>query len=381
MPAKFTLVLSHDIAGCDYTDAMTNAVITPYKAHRWRAAILVLLTLCLHILVIDWGATQLAAMDHRGKKDKVVNVALREIARPTEPVKLPVAAPPSSSQKATKKTSPKPPVLNDHSSRLSMNDAVPVPAEEPAVADEAPDDGVPGPTTATNAQTDARSTAQGTYYHVATPPSVAVSYDVEAIQGTLTYRAMGTITWKTDGQHYTIRGEATSLFMTLLGFDSEGSINTYGVSPSRYTEQRFRKPPTMTYLDSERHEIHFSSSDVTYPLIGGEQDRASLVWQLASIGRGDATQFTAGAVIDLFVAGVRDGEVWRVQVIGQEDLSTAIGHIPTWHVVRQPKIGSYDQRIDIWFAPDHGWTPVKLRYTEPNNDFLDMSVTSIKLLQ
>ena len=364
---------------------MVKAVITPYKTHRWRAVILVLLTLCLHILVIDWGATQLAIMDHRGKQDKVVNVALREIARPTEPVKLPVAAPPSSSQKATKKTSPKPPVSSDDSSRLSMNDAAPVPAEEPAMAEaeNTPDDAAPGPTptTTTNAQTDARSTAQGMYYHVAPPPSVAVSYDVEAIQGTLTYRAMGTITWKTNGDNYTIRGEATSLFMTLLGFDSEGSITTYGVSPSRYSEQRFRKPPTMTYLDGERHQIHFSNSDVTYPLIGGEQDRASLVWQLASIGRGDAGQFTAGAVIDLFVVGVRDGEVWRVQVIGQEDLSTAIGHIPTWHVVRQPKIGSYDQRIDIWFAPDKGWTPVKLRYTEPNNDFLDMSVTSIKLLQ
>jgi hypothetical protein len=358
---------------------MTNAAIT-HTHRRWRAALLVLLTLCLHIIVIAWGKTQLTNIGATRHQDKVVNVTLREIARPTEPVKLPVLAS-SSSQKPAQKTRPPAPEISDSSSRLSINeDAATLSDNQIADDHEASDAGetISSSTTDVEGQTPA---AQGVTYQVAPPPSVAVSYDVQAIQGTLTYRAMGTITWKTDGQAYTIRGEATSLFMTLLGFNSAGTINAYGVSPSLYTEERFRKPVTSTYFGGETSEIRFSGSDASYPIVGGEQDRASLVWQLASIGRGDASQIYTGAVIDLFVAGVRDGEVWRVQVIGQERLSTAIGHLDTWHVVRQPKPGAHDQRIDIWFAPDNQWYPVKLRYTEPNDDYLDMSVTSVKLLQ
>lgn len=357
---------------------MANVASTFLTRQRQRACIIVLLAVCLHMVVIDWGRQQLAAMGTTRNKDQVVSVTLREIARPTAPVRLPVAAAPSS-QKPAKKTSPKAPDSSQPSPRLSMNDEAGLPVD---AIPEATDVSEHSEITTPEAVPEATPAAgEGVFYHVSPPPSVAISYDVQAIQGTLTYRAMGTITWKTDGQSYTIRGEATSLFMTLLGFDSEGSINNYGIAPARYTEQRFRKPPTTAYFGGEHNTIHFSGSDASYPIVGGEQDRASLVWQLAGIGQGNASQFSVGAVIDIFVVGVRDGEVWRVQVIGQESLSTTIGHINTWHVVRQPKPGSYDQRIDIWFAPDHAWYPIKLRYTEPNEDYLDMSVRSIKLLQ
>lgn len=355
---------------------MANAA-TFFRQRLWRASLLVLLTVCLHIFIVDWGNRQLASMAVSHDKDVIINVTLREIPRPTEAVKLPVSAPPSS-QKPGEKTSSATPKITDDVSRLSMNDTAAALAEnQPHAVNEVPVD-----TSKPDADEHGNVlVTQGIYYRVDPPPSAAVSYAVEAIQNTLTYRAMGSITWHTDGKTYTIRGEATSLFITLLAFNSEGSINEFGISPSLYTEQRIRKPVTSTYFSHSNNDIHFSSSDVTYSRNGGEQDRASLVWQLASIGRGDADQFFAGAVIDLFVAGVRDGEVWRVQVIGQEELATAIGHLTTWHVVRQPRIGSYDQRIDIWFAPEKQWYPIKLRYTEPNADYLDMSITSIKLLQ
>ena len=126
--------------------------------------------------------------------------------------------------------------------------------------------------------------------------------------------------------------------------------------------------------------ISFSSSTTTYPLVGGEQDRASLIWQLAAIGRGDSTKFNPGATIDLFVAGVRDGEVWRMQVVGQEEMQLPAGKMQVWHVVRQPRPGSYDQQLDIWFAPGLEWYPVRLRFTETNGDYLDLSLSKRKNL-
>jgi hypothetical protein len=56
------------------------------------------------------------------------------------------------------------------------------------------------------------------------------------------------------------------------------------------------------------------------------------------------------------------------------------GKTNAWHVVRIPRPGSYDQKIDIWLAPQQGWYPVKIRYTETNGDFLDMSLSNVQLV-
>ena len=47
--------------------------------------------------------------------------------------------------------------------------------------------------------------------------------------------------------------------------------------------------------------------------------------------------------------------------------------------MRIPRQGSYDQKLDIWLAPQQGWYPVKLRYTETNGDYLDMALSKLTL--
>jgi hypothetical protein len=164
-----------------------------------------------------------------------------------------------------------------------------------------------------------------------------------------------------------------------MTFKSEGMIDEHGVSPVIYSEKRFRRSETATHFQRERNTISFSASEQTYPRQGGEQDRASIVWQLAGIGRGDSAKFVPDAEIDVFVAGIRDGEVWRIHVIGEEEIDTGSGKTKAWHVMRMPRPGSYDQKLDIWLAPESGWYPVKIRYTETNGDYLDMSVSNLKL--
>jgi hypothetical protein len=147
-----------------------------------------------------------------------------------------------------------------------------------------------------------------------------------------------------------------------------------------YSEKKFRKSETATHFHRERNIISFSSSTKSYPRNGGEQDRASVVWQLAGIGRGDASKFSAGTQIDVTVAGTRDADTWSMVVVGQEEIHVAGENIQAWHVTRVPRAGSYDQKLDIWFAPQQNWYPVRLRYTETNGDFLDMSLTSLNIL-
>jgi hypothetical protein len=50
-----------------------------------------------------------------------------------------------------------------------------------------------------------------------------------------------------------------------------------------------------------------------------------------------------------------------------------------WHVVRIPRPGSYEQKLDIWLSQQQGWYPVKLRFTETNGEYLDMSLSNLTI--
>lgn len=209
------------------------------------------------------------------------------------------------------------------------------------------------------------------------PPSALLKYDVQSSKDGRAVYGSGKITWNTDGNTYAISGEASVLFFTVLEFRSEGAFDRFGVAPGLYTEKRFRKPATNTHFRNDPQIISFSASTRTYPRQGGEQDRASITWQLAALGRGDSALFAPGAQIDVMVAGVRDAETWPIRVIGLERIKIPVGQMQAWHLVREPRPASFDQKIDIWLAPQQQWYPVRLRYTDNNGDYLDMAASFI----
>lgn len=217
----------------------------------------------------------------------------------------------------------------------------------------------------------------GPRYHVEPLPSATLKYKVEALRkGDMVYGS-GKIQWHTDGQNYAIHGEAGVLFFSLLDFESQGIIDEHGVSPVLYTQKRFRKSATNTHFHRERNLISFSASTLSYPRQGGEQDRASLIWQLAAIGRADPSQFFPGEDFSLLVAGVRDLQNWEIRVMTQEEVETGAGKLMAWRVARTPPPGSYEQKLEIWLSPDLGWYPVKLRHTDYNGEYLDMILSDL----
>ncbi|MDO8300524.1 DUF3108 domain-containing protein [Lacisediminimonas sp.] len=211
-------------------------------------------------------------------------------------------------------------------------------------------------------------------YRTDPPPPAELRYDVQALRQDGAYHGKGKIRFTRQEDGYTITGETSLLFISVLDFRSTGQINERGLEPVMYTEKRFRRPATNTHFQRERELISFSASAKTFPRQGGEQDRASIIWQLAAIGRGDPAQLGAGQEVTLFVAGVRDAEPWIISVIGEETVEADGKQIAAIHLVRLPRPGSYEQRLDIWLAPTMYWYPVKLRFTETNRDTLDMSL-------
>lgn len=210
------------------------------------------------------------------------------------------------------------------------------------------------------------------------PPSALLKYQVQSSKDGHAIYGSGKIAWNARGGAYAINGEASVLFLTVLEFHSEGEFDSFGVAPLLYTEKRMRKPATNTHFRSEPKVVSFSASTTTYPRQGGEQDRASIVWQLAALGRGSGRLFAPGAQLDVVVAGVRDAETWDIRVIGLESIKIPAGEMQAWHLARQPRAASFDQKIDIWLAPQQQWYPVRIRYTDKNGDYLDMAASAIE---
>jgi hypothetical protein len=105
------------------------------------------------------------------------------------------------------------------------------------------------------------------------------------------------------------------------------------------------------------------------------QDKASVPLQLAAIARGDPQQLSGN--IEILVGEDRDASVFSFTVLGQEQIDTAMGRIATWHLTRPPKPGSYNSRLDLWLAPDHGWYPVQIRNLEASGAVTTQTVNKI----
>ncbi|WP_420472954.1 DUF3108 domain-containing protein [Noviherbaspirillum sp. ST9] len=328
-----------------------------------------LASLLWHLFLFNWASGRIALPAIHEEKPELVA---------TELLPPPVAAPktpPPVAAKPKRKPKPRPAAPPPVAEAVAMGQATAEPVPPPL--EEAPVETVEPP-----APVEPQQAAETTgTYKFALPPSAELNYEVRAFREGQQWHGSGVFHWNADAASYVITGEAsiTVLFkITVLNFRSEGAINASGIAPTLYSEKPWRKAMTNTHFQHENKTISFSASQAVYPYNGGEQDRASIMWQLAGIGRGDPGQFIPGTAFDIMVAGARNAETWRIDVVGQEDIDTPFGKIAAWHVVRAPKPGSYDQKIDIWLAPGHEWYPARVLFTYAKGDYLDMLLTELK---
>jgi hypothetical protein len=368
-------------------DSPENRTHRRTNSTRWIALLIV--SILLHVVTLEWAGGKLGIPTLRNQDHSTIVAQLhatQPVSEPaaavaSEPVRPKPVAKPKQRRIAqpTPATPPEPAIIASDTlaptplaqTDLATNSAAVV-AEVPAVAEAVPPD-------ESALAAEATETPGATRYKIDLPPSAELKYDVQSLSDGKTFYGSGNISWHSAGQNYAVDGKVEMLIFTLLNFKSAGLINDAGIVPVLYSEKRFRKSETNTHFHQERNTISFSASTTTYPRTGGEQDRASIVWQLAGMGRGDSEKFAPGAEIDFFVAGVRDAETWRIRVVGYEEIEVGTGKTWAWHVTRNPRKGSYEQKLDIWFAPEQEWYPVKVRYTETNGDYLDMSLTRLTI--
>ena len=387
--------------------AAAGAPTLPRRTGRWL--LLLALSVLLHVLL-------LAAADHGfSTSDSIAParpvIAARLIA-PAPPAAMPTPAQVVAAAPAPKPPKPKPRVqppprapalipaapapettsVPDNSvaqsvavqpgdtPALAANDA-PEPAAVPAPASSVPAEPAPAsqPAPPAPAAPSAPPAEAGPHYKVSLPPSATLAYEVRySTRGRIT-RGSSVITWQAGDAAYSIHGEVTKFGFALSSFRSEGGVDRSGIAPLLYAEKNARRSETNTHFSRDaRQAISFSASADTYPLAAGAQDRGSILWQLSGIARGDPSVLAPGTMLDIFVAGVRDAEHWLIAVVGEETIAIETGEVRAWHLVRAPRAGTYDKRIDMWLAPALQWYPVKLRYTEVSGDYLDLSLNEMR---
>lgn len=214
-------------------------------------------------------------------------------------------------------------------------------------------------------------------YAINPPPPARLNFNVQTSYSGNPVSGTAFFDWQHDGQSYQLHSEtkASLLFFTqtFATLDSQGRFDEAGLAPALYQE-KLKRGTTNTHFnhfraDAPEHPtngntISFSASGATYARPAGAQDRLSILWQLAGIGRATPAAFKTGAEFTILVAATRDADVWRIQVLGQEELRINRKTYQTWHVQRLPRPGSYDRKLEIWFAPQEDWFPVRVLQTD-----------------
>lgn len=384
------------------------------RQRRRRAAALVCASVLVHLCAFRWAEGRLEMPAWRSPPEPAVTTVSLVSAPPAIPAAVPQkpAALPKKPRPAPKKpvqreqaAAPKPetpavlppagmeaPGTSTETPALLVPDSFASAAGTDATTDTSTDTNAGNPAAAGQADDmpPAAQSAQSPQsapdapapYKVDPPPSARLDYDVEALVKGQKWHGSGTFRWEAGPDGYSVSGEAgTSLLLvkiTVLNFRSEGRINQYGIAPVLYSEKPRNKSLTHTHFQADSGRISFSASEKSYPYQGGAQDRASVMWQIAGIGRAEPERFAPGTEFEVFVAGARDAEPWRIRVLGLEEITTSAGKAAAWHLVRAPRAKSYDQTVEFWLAPQQEWYPLRIRYSSPSGDMLDMTLAGIQ---
>ncbi|MES2069011.1 MAG: DUF3108 domain-containing protein [Pseudomonadota bacterium] len=363
-------------------------------SRRWLGFCLA--TVVLHLLVLQWAVSRISLPERQAPAERTVEISLRpkpldSRLEQVEPKPVAVLAP------ALARPQPKP-ATKPAAETITVLSSQALTAAADSVAAPAPT-GIPEAAPKQQADTAAAEAAaeappakpapeqarpeQAPQYTVAPPPSARLTLELSSSKPGQAnpYYGEGEINWEVAGGKYKMTTKAGLVILfasvNLLSLHSEGAIDDSGIAPRIISETRRGRSETATHFHREEKTISFSASSKTLPLSDGAQDKSTIGMQLAGIGYADPSQIQPGREFAIQIAEERDATVFRFVVEGQEQITTKLGSLTTWHLVRPPRPGSYNSRLDIWLAPELQWYPVQIRNTESNGAVTTQTVTKI----
>lgn len=347
----------------------------------WPAVIgLTLLVLAAHLSALRGGALSFAPQ--QPPPAPVAMLQVRQIAAPAppQPVAKPAVATPR--RDASKKQANRPPAQVEHAQPAPDLIATPLLlAGEPSVTvtpDPAP---IAAAASADSVATAAAPAAVDTPPNTAAPTAVALPASVQLVykmsgsaEG-LSYQASAELNWRNEGSRYETSMTVSALFLGSRSMASRGGIDATGLAPERFADKS-RKRELATHFERDKQQITFSSNAPAAAWRPGAQDRLSVFMQLAGMLAGDPAAFPLGTLVSIYTAGPRGAEMWRFLVEAEELITVPAGEMVALKLTSQLR-NDYDRRLEIWYAPSLRFLPVRFRYAQANNDFIDQQLRSV----
>jgi len=206
------------------------------------------------------------------------------------------------------------------------------------------------------------------------PGSSRLAYSVSGNAKGLNYSASSTLNWTLADGQYSARMDVRIPLLGSRVQTSTGRVNGSGLLPDRFSDKS--RSERAAHFDHTQQNIRFSNNQPDAALEPGAQDRLSLFMQLAGLLNARPATYTAGQTISLQVAGTSDAEIWRFRVEEEAMLDLPAGTLRARRLVREAR-QPRDSLIDIWFAPDLAYLPVRIRITQNNGDHIDQRLSQM----
>lgn len=360
-----------------------------FSPPRRRTVIFVAVIGALHYVALAWLTSHARMVPLGQNHAQVVSMAL--IAEPPRPLPVMLPPPPPEFPMPKLRPPPPPPPTELASSEAPQwtapaSDVPQGPATTEPAAVAAPAITAPAPAVAAAPAPAAAppppAVEQARHYKTNVPASAEFDLHVDRRDADGTkWQGVAAMAWDNKGDTYQLKLEVgLNMLITrinLLVLTSEGVIDASGIVPVTATEKRKGRAQTATHFKRDARAITFSATTATAPWQDGAQDKATVPFQLAAIGRADVNQLAGN--IDILVGEEKEATVFRFQLVGEEELDTNMGRLVTWHLRRPPKPGTYSSQLDIWLAPSMQWYPVQIRNTEASGALTTQTVTQIRV--
>ena len=158
----------------------------------------------------------------------------------------------------------------------------------------------------------------------------------------------------------------------LLDLRSTGTLKPWGIAPDNYVEKvEVANRELRADFDWKANAVSFvgRGADKTAFFGEGTQDPLSLQFHLPLLAQAYPWRFSPGSEVTFTVAR-RSVENYSFVVEGFEATRINGTDVMTLKIDRKRGPGA-SRRVEIWMAPEFQWLPVRLRFTDTNDEVWD----------
>jgi hypothetical protein len=205
------------------------------------------------------------------------------------------------------------------------------------------------------------------------PPPARLDFEVQGEAKRMQYHASAELVWQHDGQQYQARQEIRVLFFGARSQTSVGEITPLGLQPRRFGDRS--RSEKAAHFDFAQGQVTFSANSPSARIAPGAQDRLSVFLQLSAMLAAAPAAYPVGTRIQVPTVSSRAADLWTFTIGDIETLDLPLGPVRAVALERLP-VRDYDQKAQVWLAPELDYLPVRIRITQTNGDYAELNLRS-----